>query len=384
MSFAPPVEYAPAPAMPEPPTPVWDPEVSRYPWGSDGPPLFADLAAVTAEGYEEPEPDVLQRDDGICLFYRGYVNALVGDAESGKTWVALAAVAEELTRGGRAVYVDADHNGAAALAARLDRMGVPRDVITDPRRLLVCEPEDRDYVTMLARACQSFNPGVAVLDSVGEIAPMWGGSSNSPDDYTLVNREAFKVFARPECAVVLIDHTPKNTETAKLGATGTNAKRRSISGVNIMVSLGDSAPFTPGQGGTAVLAISKDRHGSLRKHCPTAGDRQPLAGRFVMREDEAGRITWTVYAPADGEHNPAEAPDPALVEQATSWDDLDTVTWKLARERLKCKSSAVGPVLKAARDSRRNLSAHVLDQPQPQPRARSTPHPRRATGKQRT
>jgi hypothetical protein len=53
---------------------------------------------------EEPAPAFLARNDGHRLFYREKFNALLGESESGKTWVALHAVAQCL-QASRASYL---------------------------------------------------------------------------------------------------------------------------------------------------------------------------------------------------------------------------------------------------------------------------------------
>lgn len=60
---------------------------------------YGDVAGLLAGGLPEPPaPEVLARTDGNSIFYSGQVNGLFGEPESGKTWVALAAVSEALYR----------------------------------------------------------------------------------------------------------------------------------------------------------------------------------------------------------------------------------------------------------------------------------------------
>ena len=63
--------------------------------------LYVDIDALLNGGLPEPlAPSVLNFNDGVALFYRGQVNHVFGDPESGKTWVCLAAAADELRVGG--------------------------------------------------------------------------------------------------------------------------------------------------------------------------------------------------------------------------------------------------------------------------------------------
>ena len=147
--------------------------------------LFVDIAAVLDGGLPEaPAPTVCRRSDGVGLFYAGEVNVLFGDPESGKTWVAFAAVSEVLKEGGRAFVLDADHNGHAAVLSRLIALGVSLDVLKDRGRFLLAEPESESDLLAMVRTASAWRPAVAVVDSVGEVLPLMGLNSNSPDDFT--------------------------------------------------------------------------------------------------------------------------------------------------------------------------------------------------------
>jgi hypothetical protein len=61
--------------------------------------MYGDVAGLLAGDLPEPPaPELLRRTDGNAMFYKGQVNMLFGEPESGKTWVALAAVSEALYR----------------------------------------------------------------------------------------------------------------------------------------------------------------------------------------------------------------------------------------------------------------------------------------------
>ena len=269
---------------------------------------YVDVAALLDGTLPEPPaPDLLRRSDSNALFYAGQVNLLFGDPESGKTWVALAAVEEALHKGGTALVVDLDHNGPSATVSRLVALGAPVVALRDPSRFLYCEPDDRIEMLAVVAHMAKWHPGVAVVDSIGELLPLFGSSSNSTDDFTTVHTRVLKPLARTGAAVRAVDHRAKGQDSRAHGPGGTAAKRRAIGGVSIRVKVKDA--FTPGHGGAAYLSVNKDRHGGLRAHCPT-GDREPLAGVFKLNAFTDGVLTWSVSSPGAGERNPDESAPP--------------------------------------------------------------------------
>lgn len=254
------------------------------------PGLYFNMAALLAgELPAAPKPSVMRRSDGAALFYAGAVNTLFGPAESGKTWVALAAVAEALSQGQTALVVDLDHNGPVATAARLLALGVPADVLSDQAVFRYVEPEDASELLAVVSDCRTWAPGVSVVDSMGELMPMLGLKSNDADDFTQAHGTVLKPLAMAGSCVIVIDHVSKSFESQQMGATGTIAKRRVIDGVSLRVT--PAKAFTPGVGGSCRLNIHKDRHGGLRAVCPTGSE--PVAGNFTMTP-VGDALTWTV------------------------------------------------------------------------------------------
>ena len=304
--------------------------------------LYADVAALLDGTMPKPpKPLYLHRTDGCALFYPGQVSLVFGDPESGKTWICLACVAEALAHGHTALVIDLDHNGPHSTISRLIMLGAPETALRDPARFRYAEPEDGAELVAIVRDAPTWKPDVVVLDSLGEIVPLFGRSSNSPDDFTFVHSLVMKPLAVGGAAVLCIDHLAKGSESRAQGSTGTAAKRRVIGGVSLRVTIRDA--FTPGKGGAAHLTVSKDRHGGLRQHCPT-GDREPLAGTFVMtaQDDET---EWRIVAPQGGDRNPAELADAADVEALGKLDPPPTSvrdvadrmhwSWKRAGDALR-------------------------------------------------
>ncbi|MGV0645071.1 AAA family ATPase [Mycolicibacterium sp. XJ2546] len=230
--------------------------------GPDG--LFVNVAAVLdGDGTPKASPSVLTRSDGKCLFYRGKANLMFGDPETAKTWIALAGGAEVIHAGGRFVFVDMDHNGVETTLERLHMMGIDNAVLADPARFLYVEPEDKDHLCAAVAALSGWGPDMALLDSVGELLPLMGASSNSNDEVTTAFRDVVSPLAKAGAAVVLIDHLAKNAESRRLGPVGAYGKTRIFNGA--MVRVFRVEQFTPGQGGVSSLWIHKDRPGAVRR-----------------------------------------------------------------------------------------------------------------------
>lgn len=258
--------------------------------------LFSDIAALLDGGLPEPpKPLFLTRDDGHAILYAGQVNSLFGEAESGKTFIVLAAIAEVAKAERRTAFIDIDHNGVDATVARLVTLGVSLDYLSNPDRFRYWAPEDKDDLLNLVAFLRTWRPAVVAVDSVGELLPLLALNSNSPDDFTTAHAAVLKPLATAGAAVVIIDHLAKNTDSKAAGPTGTAAKRRAVGGVSIRVTIKEQ--FVPGKGGSAWLTVNKDRHGGLRQHCPR-GDREPSAGLFTLGNN-GDRLEWNLQAPSD-------------------------------------------------------------------------------------
>lgn len=308
-------------------------------------PLFIDVATLLGAGIPPPpKPVLLTRNDGHALFYAGKVNVLFGDPECGKTWIALAAVVEALNGGRRAAVIDLDHNGAGEILSRLILLGATAEQLSNPDLFRLAEPEDRDELILVVAALRMFRPAVAVVDSLGELLPMLGLSSNSPDDYTDAHRRVLTPLARAGAAVIAIDHLPKSDDARTQGQTGTVAKKRAVNGVNLRVTLHDA--FVPGRGGSADMTIAKDRPGGVRAHCPVSGKNQP-AGRFVMATNADDTRWWVTTPPAsyaasdDGDRLEGGLMD-ATIKDILSKLDAAGVPATYGRDRLKGEGHKLG------------------------------------------
>ncbi|GAA1177807.1 AAA family ATPase [Nesterenkonia xinjiangensis] len=301
--------------------------------------LYGDVGAFLAAGMPDPPaPEILPRTDGTGLFYRGQVNVVFGEPESGKTTIALHAALRTIRGGGRAAVIDLDHNSMAGIVSKLLAIGAEPDELTSLDRFRYAEPDDRAELQSVVMDLSQWGADVVVLDSIGELLPAMALNSNSPDDFTLANAAVLKPLAMSGACVIAVDHVSKHG--GDKGPTGTAAKRRAAGGVMLQVTVKE--PFTPGSGGSAYVSIYKDRHGGLRANSPT-GEREPLAGTFVMHQDG----TCIVYAAEAGERKPAAVPAEDL--DALARLDPPPSSVRDVKERMHWRTDRAADVLRVYR-----------------------------------
>lgn len=249
-------------------------------------------AAITGADPETP-PTVLHRTDGQPLFYPGKVNGLLGPSESGKTWIALLAVAQQLDAGHPVTYLDFEDT-EAGIVTRLRALGV-----TDTQmrtRLAYINPDDA--LTVLASAdlaehLQGHTPATIVLDGVNAAMTLLGYDLMSNQDATAFAQRLLRPLSATGAAVVYIDHTPKNAQEGAAGGIGAQAKRAMTTGCALRVEVVEA--FGKGQDGRLRLHVDKDRPGVVRG-ASAPGKQGHWAGDVTLRS--AGeRLLVDVHPP---------------------------------------------------------------------------------------
>jgi molybdopterin-guanine dinucleotide biosynthesis protein len=252
--------------------------------------VYVNVAAILEGGVAAPEPDILPLADESHLFYSGEFNLVFGDTESGKTWLCLAAVADRLEKGGRAAYIDLDHNGAASIIKRLQHFGIEDSALVDQQRFRLAEPHDSVELKEVVTDLTTFEPDIVVIASLGEVLPLFRLKSNDADDFTMAHTGVIKPLTRCGAAVLVVDHLAKNADSRNFGPTGTTAKSRAVGGTSVRVTAEE--PFKPGEGGSAKLELYKDRHGGVRRQFPKS-EPKPVIGTFTITDDD-GDLTYSI------------------------------------------------------------------------------------------
>ena len=210
---------------------------------------------------EEPKPEFMPREDGEMLIYRGKVNGLLGESESGKTWVALFAVQQALAKRQRVIYLDFE-DSASGILSRLRSLGAIDDHFEN---LLYASPDETLTLAASAdlyQALADFKPDLVVLDGVNAAMTLLGLDLNSNTDATKFSQAVLKPLKSQGAGVLTIDHVPKNKDNRGNYAIGAQAKRADIDGCAISVAV--VAPFGRGQNGELKMTVTKDRPGHVR------------------------------------------------------------------------------------------------------------------------
>ena len=239
---------------------------------------------------EEPEPEFLSRNDGHRLFYRGKINALLGESESGKTWVALLAVKQALEIAQKVIYLDFEDSGKGILS-RLRSLGVEdrrfeNFTYANPDQNLTLE-ERLDLVDALAE----IQPELIIVDGVNAAMTLLNLELTSNRDATFFSQQLLKPLASSGACVITIDHVPKSKDNRGNYAIGAQAKRADINGAAIAVEV--SLPFGKGMNGELNLKVTKDRPGAVREHSKEA----KFAGTVQLKSTSDGKVSMIIESP---------------------------------------------------------------------------------------
>lgn len=256
-----------------------------------------DLSAVML-GQGVPPPSILSMDDGRCLFYRGRINGIHGEPEGGKSWLALAAVAQVLLNGGRALYLDYedDENG---IVERLRALGVPDSLISGgtfaylrPEEPLGLEGQGvRDFLALLRGPMFD----VVVIDSMNEAMTLEGFDPLSNRDAGVFTRRLQRRVVQTGACSVQLDHVTKAMDGRGKWPIGAQQKRAMIRGASYVIE--NLRPFGRGLTGEARIIVAKDSPGHVRTG---VGIDQPVAAFTLASDVLTGRAVYRLTVPAQG------------------------------------------------------------------------------------
>jgi hypothetical protein len=234
---------------------------------------------------ERPQP-TLGRFEGTdgALWYPGRVNGLYGEPGKGKTWIALAVVAEVLADPGASVaWIDLEEPAVGIVTRLMLDLGVPAQAIAE--RFMHFAPEESISAgRAMSDELMAQNPDWIVIDSTGEALSLEGAKPNNDDEVAAWFRTWPRWLANKTGAgVLVIDHVIKDEATRSLWPGGSQRKKAAINGSAFMAT--PIKELGRGVEGRLKLVTSKDRNGYHR----TAAK----AGEFVL-DARQSPTTWRI------------------------------------------------------------------------------------------
>jgi hypothetical protein len=217
-------------------------------------------------GQEEP-PTMLRREDGNCLLYPGRINAIFGESESGKTWLALEAIRQELEKNNIVFYIDFE-DSARGILNRLKTMRVPTDKFKLFRYANPDTKLEPGIGELMRTEIMAYLPTLIVVDGVNAAMNLLGLDLEKNKDATEFSQRILKPLRVGGAGILTIDHVTKSKDNRGNYAIGAQAKRADIDGAAFAVSV--AMPFGRGLDGALDILCTKDRPGFVRAICPDA------------------------------------------------------------------------------------------------------------------
>lgn len=230
-------------------TPSWKPRsLSEY--------LFGDPP--------DQRPTLLATEDGGHLLYEREINLILGEPESGKSWIALCAALEVVRRAGSVLYIDYE-DSALGLGGRLRQMVKDDDAAKEAiaqHFLYVAPFESIDDAESTMERFEREPPSLVVVDATIEACATEGLDTNRDVDIAKFYARIPRRFQSMGSTVLLLDHVVKDSSSRGRWALGSGHKIGALTGV--AYSVRSEEPFYRGGNGRSVMTISKDRIGWCR------------------------------------------------------------------------------------------------------------------------
>lgn len=261
-----------------------------------------------------PPPTVYDPGCGP-LFYETGIHWIFGESGSGKTWVALDAIARTLMAGGTALMLDYEDDENQILD-RLAALGVDDNSIQGFAYVDGNSMENSELVSNLALK-EQFT--LSVLDGVTSSLNAFGASDNNGGEVTAW---ADAIPRNMTGTVLVIDHVTKSTDTRAGYAIGSQAKRSVVTGASYEVEC--DVPMTKGKTGRLRLILRKDKRGGV----PVRVGEVAARLEFVSGQDGHMRTSainkgQEAQAPAGDGLDSAVVLTATVLQQAHERGDLD-------------------------------------------------------------
>lgn len=230
------------------------------------------LAHILAGDTPQLQPTIWARADGHHLLYPGKTHAINAESEAGKSWCMQHAATQEIQQAHHVLYIDFEADAPDVTGRLLELGATPTQILDNFHYIRPDDPIDAKALLKVLAACETWQPTLAVLDGMTEALNSTGWSINDNDDIATFLRHLPRPLERTGCAVVIIDHLPKDREKQGRGGIGGEHKLSGITGADY--KLESLTPFSRNNPGSSRLICDKDRHGQIRPACKD----QRLAG----------------------------------------------------------------------------------------------------------
>lgn len=271
------------------------PDVSQWPW------VAVDLTTIA----DKPPrvATMLRRLDGHGLIYPGLIHALIGETESGKSWVSMVLAVEQAEAGRGVIYLDYEDD-ATTFTNRLDVLGASLEA----RRRIAYFSVDANWGNAPDHLLDRYrNPAAVIIDGVSEAMGLMGlDPIGTADAVTWVHW--VRRWATTGAAVVTIDHAVKDKTQQGRWALGSQHK---TAGVHVTYTVRPIGLLRPGTQAQVELLVGKDRPGDVRRwggNAVRATDRLQYAAVLEFGSDLTGG--WSLGNPTRDDDATHVPPDP--------------------------------------------------------------------------
>jgi hypothetical protein len=221
---------------------------------------LVDLAAIFAAGLEVTPPTILHRTDMENLFYRSAVNSVIGESESGKTWLTLLAAYQQIRAKEKVLFIDFEDRPENVLRRLVD-MELKQDELEKYFSYILPEGQFGDDQRTEFEAFGIAEYSLVVMDGVTEAMSLHGLDGRQENDIATFYERLPKWIASRGPAVVLIDHVPKSKDNRGGYAIGSQHKKAGITGASYTVE--NKEPMGKGAHGKSYITLAKDKLGGV-------------------------------------------------------------------------------------------------------------------------
>lgn len=271
-----------------------------------------DLDPYLAGNVKLQDPDVLARDDGANLMYRGRVNMMFGSSESAKSWIALQTCLQEIVKGERVLYLDFEDEPISTLD-RLQRLGAGHDDIRS--QFFYIRPEEplapmqrnrwgqvnetqggKDSQEVFESTIDAVDPTLIVADGMTVLYGLHGLDANDAVSTDVITTWLKKLTRNGRSTVVIIDHTGKG---AQKGAFPIGSQHKTAMVQGTLLQAWPLVQPMPGRVGEVELIVCKDRPGKVREVSLEGSDtnRSQTSAKVTIDSRREGQTNMTISAP---------------------------------------------------------------------------------------